>query len=186
QLPEFGALVEPAIRLASEGFRITESEVARLNAYQEDFRALNTRPNPFTRKKTWKAGDKLVQKDLARSLERIRDQGPAGFYQGETARLFLEEMQRGGGLISQADLDQYEAIWRQPVIGPYKNYRVISMPPPSSGGVALLQLLHILEHYQLESGDPASIHIQIEAMRRVYADRAQHLGDPDHYAVPLD
>lgn len=186
RIKAFGDLVEPAIRLAEEGFQITSSEADRLNTYQDDFRKCSTLPNPFSEEKIWKAGDRLVQSDLARTLERIRDGGPEGFYRGETARLLLEEMARGNGILSQADLDQYEAIWRQPVTGPYKNYRIISMPPPSSGGVALAQLLHILEHYELKKDDPASMHILIEAMRRVYADRAHYMGDPDHHPVPVD
>jgi gamma-glutamyltranspeptidase / glutathione hydrolase len=186
KLPNFGVLLQPAIRYAKKGFRISESEAARLNTYQEDFIRHNTLPNPFTEKKTWKAGDRLRQPDLARSLERIQAQGPEGFYQGETARLLIEEMRRGGGLITQEDLDLYEAVWREPAVGPYKNYRIISMPPPSSGGVALLQLLHILEHHELKRDDAATLHLLIEAMRRVYADRAHYMGDPDFHPVPVD
>lgn len=182
----FGDLLKPAIRLAKKGFPISQAEAERLNTYQEDFRKCSTLPNPFTEEKTWKAGDLLMQPELARTLERIRDEGTAGFYQGETAKLLLEEMGRGKGLITQADLDQYRAVWRKPITGTYKNYRIISMPPPSSGGVALLQLLKMLEPYELKAGDPATMHLMIEAMRRVYADRAYYMGDPDYYPVPAD
>ncbi|MBK8493236.1 MAG: gamma-glutamyltransferase [Saprospirales bacterium] len=186
RLNDFGDLLGPAIHLAKKGFRITEVEAERLNKFQSDFLKYNTSPNPFAVEKTWKTGDLLVQPELAATLERIRDDGPDGFYQGETARLLLEEMERGGGIITQADLDQYNAVWRAPLVGPYKNYRIISMPPPSSGSVALLQMLHILEHYHLKPNDPASLHVMIEAMRRAYADRAYYLGDPDFFDVPVD
>lgn len=182
----FGDLLKPAIRLAKRGFPISQAEAERLNTYQEDFRENSTLPNPFTEEKAWQEGDLLVQPELARTLERIREEGPAGFYRGETAKLLIEEMARGGGLITQADLDQYRAVWREPITGAYKNYRIISMPPPSSGGVALLQLLRILEPHELRAGDPAAMHLMIEAMRRVYADRARYLGDPDFYPVPAD
>lgn len=185
-LEHFGTLLEPAIHLAKNGFRITEAEAGRLNTYQSDFLKYNTTPNPFAVEKTWKAGDLLVQPDLAATLTRIHDHGPDGFYKGETAALLLEEMHRGGGIITQEDLDRYEAVWRNPLTGPYKNYRIISMPPPSSGGVALLQMLHILEHYPLKHDDPATLHVMIETMRRAYADRAHYLGDPDYYEVPVD
>ncbi len=186
RIERFGDLLKPAIRLAKRGFPISRAEAERLNTYQEDFRKCSTLPNPFTEEKNWQAGDLLVQPELARTLERLRDEGPAGFYQGETAKLLLEEMARGGGLITQADLDQYRALWRQPITGAYKNYRIISMSPPSSGGVALLQLLRILEPHELKAGDPSTMHLMIEAMRRVYADRAYYMGDPDFYPVPAD
>lgn len=186
RMANFGDLLTPAIRMAAEGFQITKIEAERLNTYQEHFLAYNTSPNPFAVKKNWKAGHRLTQPDLAATLERIRDHGPDGFYKGETARLILEEMKHGGGIITQEDLDQYEALWREPVVGPYKNFRIISMPPPSSGGVALIQLLQILEDYPLKQNDPESLHIMVEAMRRVYADRAHYMGDPDFYQVPVD
>jgi len=186
RIENFGDLVAPAVRLAKRGFLITPSEADRLNQYQQDFQLYNTVPSPFFLTKTWKAGDLLRQPELAKTLERIQKKGPAGFYQGETARLLLAEMERGGGLITQQDLDEYTAVWRQPLTGAYKNYRIISMPPPSSGGIALLQLLGILEHYELKPGDPATMHLMIEAMRRVYADRAQYLGDPGFFPVPVD
>ena len=186
RLEHFGVLLEPAIHLAKKGFTITEAEAERLNKYQDDFLKYNTAPNPFAVKKTWKTGDLLVQPELAATLTRIHDHGPEGFYKGETAAFLLEEMQRGGGIISQEDLDLYEAVWRKPLVGPYKNYRVITMPPPSSGGVALLQMLHILEHYPLKHDDPATLHVMAEAMRRAYADRAHYLGDPDFFDVPVD
>jgi len=128
-------------------------------------------------------------KDLAGTLTRIRDLGRAGFYEGETARLIVNEMERGGGLITAEDLSNYKSAWRQPVVGKYKGYRFISMPPPSSGGVALYQLLKMSEPFPLEKwgyGDARTIHMMTEAERRVYADRATYLGDPDFYIVPVN
>ena len=186
RLKDFGELLIPAIRLAEKGFPISESEAGRLNLYQAEFLQCNTAPNPYAVSRTWKTGDLLLQPELARTLKRIRKEGPDGFYKGETARLIVGEMERGKGILTREDLDAYEAVWRRPLTGQYKNYRIISMPPPSSGGVALLQLLGILEHYAIKPGDLATRHLLIEAMRRVYADRAEYLGDPDFFSVPLD
>ncbi|MBK7337165.1 MAG: gamma-glutamyltransferase [Saprospirales bacterium] len=186
RIKEFGDLLAPAIRLAKKGFPISQAEAGRLNEFRADFLRYNDTPNPFAIDKHWKSGDLLVQPELARTLERIRKSGPEEFYTGETAQMLLDEMARGGGLLSRQDLESYEAVWRNPVVGSYKNYRIISMPPPSSGGIALLQLLRILEHYPMKAGDPESMHLMIEAMRRVYADRAQYLGDPDFFEVPVD
>ena len=189
KLKDWKLLLEPAIRLASEGFLITESEAIRLNEYKAQFEKNNTDARPFVKKAEWKMGDRLVQPNLARTLERIRDRGAAGFYEGETADLVVAEMQRGGGLITLEDLRNYEAKWREPIIGNYKNYKIITMPPSSSGGVALLQLLTMLEKFPLsEYGfqSAKSVHAIVEAERRVYADRSKYLGDSDFYPVPVD
>jgi gamma-glutamyltranspeptidase/glutathione hydrolase len=135
----------------------------------------------------WQEGELLVQADLALTLERIRDYGRAGFYDGSTARLLLSEMKRGGGLITQEDLNAYQAAWRDPVVGDYRGHRIISMPPPSSGGIALLQLLEGVESYPLEKyghNSWKSIHVMTEVEKRAYADRATYLGDPDFVQVP--
>lgn len=181
-------LLEDAIRLARDGFILTEKAAAGLNARAADFREANTRPTALVRSSGWKPGDRLVQKQLAATLERIAREGRKGFYEGETARMLLEEMQRGGGWISQQDLDAYTSVWREPVQGTYRGYDVFSMPPPSSGGLALLQLLELLEagsadvHQQPQS---TYMHTLAEAERRVYADRAYYLGDPDFVEVPV-
>jgi gamma-glutamyltranspeptidase/glutathione hydrolase len=128
------------------------------------------------------AGDILRQPDLARSLERIAEQGPAGFYEGETARLIVEDMKANDGLITLADLKAYEAKRRAVVTGTYRGFGIIGMPPPSSGGIAVIQALNILEGYDLAANGPGSArnaHLMAEAMRRVFADRARHVGDPD-------
>ncbi|RYD35155.1 MAG: gamma-glutamyltransferase family protein, partial [Verrucomicrobiaceae bacterium] len=121
-------------------------------------------------------------------LELIRDKGRAGFYEGRTADLITAEMQRGGGLITKADLANYNSVWRKPITGVANGYNIISMPPPSSGGIALVQLLTIMEDYPVSDWRRRSMratHVRIEAEKRVYADRAKHLGDPDFHKVPL-
>lgn len=181
-------LIRPAIRLAERGYVVTATEAERFNRYQESFRKYNISPSPFL-KERWVEGDDLVQRELAQTLERIRTGSTKGFYEGETADQIVAEMQSGGGLITHEDLKNYRATWRKPIVGDYKGYRVISMPPSSSGGVALLQMLGMVENYDLGSMDFHSVdavHLMVEAERRAYADRAQHLGDSDFYEVPID
>jgi gamma-glutamyltranspeptidase/glutathione hydrolase len=130
----------------------------------------------------YEAGDILKQPELAKTLTRIAERGPAGFYEGETAELLVGEMQAGGGIITKEDLKGYVARKRQPIRGNYRGYEIISMPPPSSGGVTLVEMLNILEGYDLAEagfGAARNIHRYVEAMRRAYEDRAQYLGDPD-------
>ena len=180
-------LLQPAIDLAENGFLLTKNEAGGLNWVQQFFEETNT-VIPENLIGEWEAGDKVVMKDLAATLKRIRDLGRAGFYEGETARLITEEMERGGGIITSEDLTVYKSVWRQAIKGSYKGYKFISMPPPSSGGVALYQLLKMTEPHPIETwgyGDPRTIHLMAELERRVYADRATHLGDPDFYIVPV-
>ncbi|QNF35678.1 gamma-glutamyltransferase [Adhaeribacter swui] len=180
-------LVQPAVDLATKGFAITEKEANGLNNNQANFLKFNNSSCAFIRQNPWKNGDLLVQTDLGQTLARIRDNGRAGFYEGETARLIVAEMQQGKGLITQEDLQNYNSKWRDPVFGSYKGYRVISMPPPSSGGIALMQLLRLVEPYNLRKygwNSVKSVHLLTEAERRVYADRSEYLGDPDFFKVP--
>ena len=180
-------LVQPAVNLAANGFSITEKEAGGLNRNQSRFLQFNDSSSAFIRSSAWKAGDLLVQQDLGQTLMRIRDNGRAGFYEGETARLLVAEMDEGKGFISAEDLRSYDAKWREPVTGSYKGYRVISMAPPSSGGIALLQLLRMIEPFPLHKygwNQTKTIHLLTEAERRVYADRSEYLGDPDFYKVP--
>jgi gamma-glutamyltranspeptidase/glutathione hydrolase len=188
RLQDWSLLVEPAIQLARTGYRISATEAERLNKYAEDFARYSTLHNPFLDRKIWRSGQTLIQPDLARTLERIRDDGEEGFYTGITARLILEEMSRGGGIITAQDLISYNAQWREPLVGDFRGYKVISMPPPSSGGVALLQLLEMVENGLNEDqpDSPENAHLMVEAMRRVYADRSLFLGDSDYYPVPID
>ncbi|RMG79739.1 MAG: gamma-glutamyltransferase [Bacteroidetes bacterium] len=189
RLKDFKKIIQPAIDLAAKGFKISESEAERLNKYRDEFLEVNENAAPFVRDGDWKAGDLLVQPELAKTLERIRDRGKAGFYEGETADLIVKEMKRGGGIITHEDLKQYDAVWRDPIDDYYKDYRVITMPPSSSGGIALMQLLNIVEDYPISEWgfhSPEAIHLMVEGMRRVYADRAEYLGDMDFYPVPVD
>ncbi|AHJ96607.1 gamma-glutamyltransferase [Hymenobacter swuensis] len=145
--------------------------------------------NPYKRPSSaWQPGDTLRLRTLAATLSRIRDQGKAGFYEGKTANLLVAEMQRGKGIITKQDLLKYEPKWRTPLHGRYRGYEVLTFPPPSSGGVALLQMLQMLEPYNLGRAgwhSPQATHWITEAQRRVYADRATYLGDPDFGKVPV-
>ena len=137
----------------------------------------------------WQKGDLLVQTDLAKTLQRVQQQGRAGFYEGETARLLAGEMRLGNGLMTEEDLKSYHAVWRDPIRAIYKNYNVITMPPTSSGGVALVQMMRFTEPYPLRRwgwNRDSTVQVMIEAERRVYADRAKFLGDPDFIKVPTD
>jgi gamma-glutamyltranspeptidase / glutathione hydrolase len=191
KLKNWKRLLEPAVLLAENGFSITQSEADGLNEYRTGFVKNNTKPCVFVKKDTlekWKKGDLLQQKDLATTLRAIRDQGRDGFYKGKVADLLVAEMKRGGGLINEQDLANYQAIWREPLQGNYRGYDIISMPPPSSGGIALFQLLGMVEPFDFGRygfHSPEHIHLFVEAERRVYADRAKHLGDADYYQVPM-
>lgn len=180
-------LIEPAIQLAENGFEITERQAQEFNRYKKSFVKYNPDGAPIIKDEEWQKKDVFVQKNLAQTLERIAQNGRDGFYKGETADLIVEEMKRGNGIITHQDLEEYEAVWREPILGDYKNYRIISMPPPSSGGVALMSLLHSVEKYPLSDWGfqaDSTVRAMVEAERRVYADRAVHLGDPDFYNVP--
>ena len=191
KLKDWKKLLQPAIDYAKNGFAITESEANRLNSNKIEFIKNNTKSTVLVKKDTsiaWKTGDILRQLELAETLERIRDKGRDGFYEGKTADLIVAEMQRGNGFISKADLKNYDAAWRKPLVGKYRGYDIITMPPPSSGGIALLQLLGIVEDYPLSNygfHSAEAIHLFVEAERRVYADRAEHMGDADFYPVPV-
>ncbi|MCG8389918.1 MAG: gamma-glutamyltransferase [Cytophagales bacterium] len=181
-------LLQPAIDLALGGFTLTEKEANGLNRNQENFEKYNTVMPAFLMN-DWQAGDSIRWLELGKTLERIRDQGRDGFYTGKTASDIVAEMNRGNGIITPGDLASYQSVWREPITGYYKGYKIISMSPPSSGGIALLQLLASVEDYNLKAyghNTAKAIHLMAEAERRVYADRATHLGDPDFYAVPRD
>lgn len=182
----FKKLIQPAIDLAEKGYVLTEREANSLNGVQEQLQKYNTRTNAFE-KEHWKKGDTLVQTELANTLKRIRDNGAEGFYKGGTARLLLEEMKRGGGIMNEMDLQNYKAKWRQPHQFTYKGYTVVSMPMPSSGGTLLHQMLKMVEDRPLSSyghDSPVAVQLMTEVERRAYADRAQYMGDADFFAVP--
>jgi gamma-glutamyltranspeptidase/glutathione hydrolase len=184
----FAKLIEPAIELAEKGFVITESEARSLNYLQNDLKKYNTLLPAFYRTTPWKAGDTLIQSDLAATLKRIQRSGKAGFYGGETAKLIEAEMKRGNGLIREKDLAAYEAKWRTPHEFDYKGYRVVSMPMPSSGGLLLHQMMKMVETRNLRAmgfQTPTSVQLMTEVMRRAYADRSKFMGDADFYPVPV-
>lgn len=182
-------VLQPAIDLAEKGFPLTERDATGLNRIKDDLLKYNPGKAYFMHPegRLWQKGDQLMQADLGNTLRRIQTQGRDGFYSGETARLVAAEMERGGGLITEADLANYQAIWREPIRQGYKNYNVITMPPTSSGGVALVQLLRYVEPYPIRRwgwNRDSTVQVMIEAERRVYADRAKFLGDPDFVKVP--
>ena len=182
-------LLQPAIELAEKGFPITEQQAGEFNRFKERFQKYNPNGAAIIRDTPWKKGDIFVQKELAQTLKRIAEHGRDGFYKGATADYIVAEMKRGNGIITYQDLVDYQAIWRKPIVGEYKGHKVISMPPPSSGGVALLALLQSVEQYPLAKWgfqSDSTIRAMVEAERRVYADRATHLGDPDYYKVPVE
>ena len=184
----FRQLIQPAIDLAEKGFVISESEASQLNSIQTALLQHNSRVPVFVKQPGWKAGDTLVQKDLAATLRRIRDGGQKGFYQGETARLIVEEMQRGKGIISYDDLKQYKAIERTPVVFNYKGNTIVTMPLPSSGGVLLPMMMKMVEKQPLRGygfQSVKAVQLMTEVERLAYADRAKYLGDPDFYKVPV-
>ena len=186
-LPE---VLAPAIRLAREGIIVSPDLAA---AIQEKAKHLSQWPS--TRRiffqpdgTTYRPGNRLIQNDLAWSLQHISEQGPDAFYKGPIAERVSEEMRAHGGLITKEDLRRYRAIWRNPVRGTYRGYDIVSMPPPSSGGVHLIQMLNILEHEPLQvfgHNSAKTIHWLVESMKLAYADRSRWLGDPDFVEVPV-
>lgn len=182
-------LVQPAIDLAKNGFKLTEKLAANLTAMQSTFQKLNPGKSYYLKTGGWKAGDILVEKDLGETLELIRDKGRNGFYDGKVADELVAEMKSGNGLITKTDLKNYHSVWRKAITGNYKDYKIITMPPPSSGGIALLQLLRSVEPFPLKRwgyNQDSTVQVMVEAERRVYADRSKYLGDPDFYKVPVD
>jgi len=187
----FADLIAPAIKYAEDGYYLTEIEASRLNRYRTDIEAYNDASCPFvtTSEDTWELGDRIVQSDLAETLRLIAKHGADGFYKGITADKMVAEVSSGDGILTLDDLAGYEAVWRDPITTAYKEYTLIAMPPPSSGGIALAQLLEMVEKYPIaEWGfqDTRTMHLMAEAERRVYADRAEYLGDTDFFPVPVD
>lgn len=184
----FDKLIQPAIDLAEKGFAITEKEAASFNGLKNELEKYNTVPPVFVKKNEWKAGDTLIQQDLANTLKRIKQNGAKGFYEGETARLIVEEMQRGKGIVSYEDLKNYKAKNREPHVFDYKGYTIVGMPMPSSGGLLLHQMMKMIEDKNISSygfHSAEAVQLMIEAERRAYADRAQFMGDADFFKVPV-
>ena len=184
-------ILAPAVRLAGEGFILSKNLANDLNRQLSG--AMGRYPSSVEAYGkpgggNWAPGDRIVLKDLAKTLRAIADEGGDVFYRGWIANSIAEDMQANGGLITRADLEAYKPVERKPVTGRYRDYELICMPPPSSGGVALIEMLNILENFDLKQRDryaPETLHLIIEAMRRAYLDRARFLGDADFTPVPV-
>jgi gamma-glutamyltranspeptidase/glutathione hydrolase len=184
----FKKLIQPAIDLAEKGFVLNAGEASSLNYNKNYLIKMNAVVPVFVKESLWKAGDTLVQKDLANTLKRMRDNGANGFYEGETARLIAQQMKRDGGIITEEDLKNYKAKQRDPIVFDYKGNTIVTMPLPSSGGIILEQMLKMsgMEHIdQMKYGTLASVQLMTEVERRAFADRAKFLGDPDFVKVPV-
>lgn len=184
-------VLAPAIRLAENGFPVSWGLAFALSKNQERFAKDPSSVAYFEHPEgqPYKAGEVLRQPDLAKTLRAIGENGARGFYEGPVADRIVAEMKQGGGLITLDDLKNYKPVEREPVRGSYKGYEIVSMPPPSSGGAHVIQMLNILEGYDLKAlghNSADTIHRLVEAMRRVYADRAKYMGDPDFIHVPLE
>ncbi len=194
-LKKFGTIslaqaLAPAIKYAEEGFMVNGKLAADMKAYETLLRAWPATAKIFVKPdgRIYEAGDILVQKDLAGTLKAIAKDGPDSFYKGAIAGLIVKQMQANGGLITSEDLAAYEPLFRAPVRGSYRGYDVISMSPPSTGGVHIIEILNILEGFDLgRSGhnSAATIHLTAEAMKRAFADLSEYLGDPDFVKVPV-
>ena len=184
-------ILKPAIKLAEEGFEIPHDLANTLASkrYRARLSSNEAAAKVFYKadKSLYIAGEVLIQKDLARTLKLLSELGPDAFYKGEIAELIVKEMQKNGGLITLQDLKNYNIVEREPLVGDYKDYKIVSMPPSSSGGTHLIQMLNMLEEFPIKEmgfGSAESIHILAEVMKRAYADRSKYLGDTDFYKVP--
>jgi gamma-glutamyltranspeptidase/glutathione hydrolase len=183
----FAKLIEPAIEFAEFGYVISEREAKGLNADRENFLKFSSAPSAFTKKEVWKAGDTLIQPELAATLKLIQAKGLAGFYEGATAEYIVKEMQHSGGYVSVEDLKNYRPKFRKPIEFDYRGHHVISFAPPSSGGILMAQMMQMIAPYNVEKmglNTLASVNLMVESQRRAYADRAEHMGDPDYWKVP--
>jgi len=186
---DFKEIIQPAIELAEKGFVITKAEAQSFNSARSSFIKYNTVMPVFVSKPTWKEGDTLVQLELAKTLKLIRDHGMKGFYEGENAKLIVDEMKRGNGLITEDDLKNYQAAERRAVEFDYKGHVVIGMPMPSSGGLLMKQMLKMIENRNIGAmgfHSPEAVQLMIEVERRAYADRAEFMGDQDFVKVPVN
>ena len=184
-------IIQPAIDLATNGIEVSIDLSSSLATRRARLMKDDGSREYFYKKNgdNYEPGDRLKQRDLAETLKRIKSAGRSGFYRGLTADLIVKEMEDSGGLITHDDLKNYKVVERKPVCGEYKSQRICAMPPPSSGGVHLIQMLNMLENFELEQlghNSAAYIHVLVEVMKRAYADRSAYLGDPDYYDVPID
>ena len=189
---KFGSLpiqtiLRPVILLAKNGFKITEKQAAQLNNYSAVIKKTNKENSLYTKK--FKPGDVFVNKALAATLQEISNKGRSAFYQGDIAKTLVRFLQKNGGIISLKDLENYQAIWREPIIFNYKDLRIISMSPPSSGGICLAQILKTTANFPIASyghNTTKTTQVLVEAQRRAYADRSHYLGDSDFIDIPVD
>jgi len=184
-------LLQPAINLAREGFVVTPALAQALTSRRDRMCRDEATCRYFYKRGgvPYSPGELLIQSDLADSLQLIADEGPDAFYLGEIAEKIVAEMEAGGGLIDADALAAYKPTLREPLRGEYRGYEIVTMPPPSSGGVHVIQMLNVLEHFpvaSMESGSADSVHLLAEIMRLAFADRSKHLGDPDYYPVPVE
>src|SRR5699024_10937912 len=183
-------VMQPAIDLARNGYKLTYMQKQLLNNYQNVLQKYESSTRYFVPDDTtrdWKEGELFRQQDLAKTLQRIAQNGRAGFYKGKTADLIVNEMQKQGGMITHEDLEHYESVWRDPVQVDFKGYELNIMPPPSSGSIAIAQILKMLRPYDLHSygfNSANYVHLVTETMRRAFADRAYFMGDPDFVDLP--
>jgi len=181
-------LIHPAIILAERGFVMSDYMAQTLNNYSEKMSYYDETRNIFLRNYPNLKDSRLIQNDLAKTLKRIQKDGLNGFYSGETALLIAADMKENGGLITEQDLLDYRSIWRDPIKGTYRGRTIVTMPPPSSGGIHLIQMLNILENFELGSYEHNSyqyVSLLSETMKYAYADRSEYLGDPDFFEVPI-
>ena len=182
-------VLEPAIKLADKGFIVSDVLAQTLKEEKSTLGKWSASKAIFFKNgEPLKSGDLLVQKDLAKSLRLIAKQGAKAFYQGEIATKIAKEMQSHGGTMTLEDLKAYKVVERQPIIGDYRGYKVVTMPPPSSGGVHLIEILNMLEHYPIKEdgvNSAKNIHHMAESMKLAYADRSEYLGDPDFVKIPV-
>jgi len=184
-------LVQPAVRLAAEGIRLGPYLARSLANVAPTFDGFPASREAFLKPdgSAYEIGELLRQPDLAWSLQQIREQGADAFYRGEIAERLVTAMEENGGIIILEDLERYEAVEREPIRGTYRGFEIISMGPPSSGGVAIVEMLNILENFELDAHGPdapETVHLMVEAMRQAYLDRATHLGDIDFVDVPIE
>lgn len=181
-------VIQPAINLAEDGFPLTHYAARMIESNIKEFKKYESSMKVFSKNgKSFEEGDIFKQTDLAQTLKLIKQNGRDGFYKGKTADLILNQMKKMDGLITLEDLENYKVIERKPVIGTYRGFEIVSMPPSSSGGIVLIKMLNILENFDFkkeEWGSSSYIHRLVEAIRYAYADRSKHLGDPEFYNVP--
>lgn len=181
-------LIEPSKNIAENGFLISQSEADRLNRYKSDFEKYTDHSSPFLKADEWAVNDSLIQLNLAETLKLLQQQGRDGFYKNSHAIDLVDKVNSTGGVLSMSDLLEYKSVWRTPIQHDYKEYRVISMPPPSSGGLVLAQMLSMLDKIEIDTFSDINsgyIHAMVEVEKRAYSDRAKYMGDSDFVDIPI-